>query len=408
MGNRDQSAFGKRRVASKRRRRRKGVRPGTAKGGAGGLITRRRVVGVLAAGVVIAVAAARAPLPPGRPIASPVARPAAAKEPDEDAVTPRQQEPAAPRPPTVGSAAVLAALWSADELRVRPGEARVVRERPPDHTPPDRVTLEHPLPPLPASLAGSIRRVRTEGGAKLVALTFDLCERADDMTGYDGAIVDLLREARCPATFFAGGRWLRSHPERGQQLIADPLFEVGNHAWTHGNLRVLAGDAAEQQVVWTLAEYELLRDRLAARAAAKGVDADEIARIPLTMRAFRFPYGTCSAETLVMVARLGLPAVQWDVISGDAVKGQSADTVRRSVVDQVKPGSIVVCHANGRGSGTAAALPAIIRTLAEREYKFVTVSHLLDAGQPVTVDECYELRPGDNRRYDKLFGEGTG
>jgi len=32
---------------------------------------------------------------------------------------------------------------------------------------------------------------------------------------------------------------------------------------------------------------------------------------------------------------------------------------------------------------------------------------LLKMGVPETASECYELSPGDNLRYDKLFGEGT-
>ena len=109
-----------------------------------------------------------------------------------------------------------------------------------------------------------------------------------------------------------------------------------------------------------------------------------------------------------MPARFGLAAIQWDVISADAVRGQTAATVERAVLDGVRPGSIVIFHANGRGSGTAAALPAIVAGLRGKGYRFVTVATLLKAGEPVGAAECYERRPGDNGRYDKLFGEGTG
>ncbi|QNT70298.1 polysaccharide deacetylase family protein [Defluviicoccus vanus] len=416
MRKRDQSPFGKRGSSAAKRPGSSRVsgnqargKPG--KGGSGPLLTRRRLIGGLAAGVVIALAVRTGQLPHHAAKSRPRAVPrAVAKEPEAEVAVPaaEPQGNADRRAKSFGSAAVLTALWTTDELRSQPNEARIVRLRPADHTPPDRASLRQPLPPLSPPFTGSIRRVKTENDEKLVALTFDLCERADDVAGYEGGIVDILREGRVPATFYAGGKWLRSHAERALQLIADPLFEVGNHGWTHGNMRVLEGEAAEQQVVWTMAEYEILRERLAARAEAKGVDAEEIARIPLSTRTFRFPYGTCSEATLAMVGRLGLPAIQWDVISGDAVKGQSPETVRRSVLDQVKPGSIVVFHGNGRGSGTVAALPAIVRELAHRGYRFVNVSYLLGAGQPVAYGECYELRPGDNQRYDRLFGAGTG
>ncbi|MFO1153199.1 MAG: polysaccharide deacetylase family protein [Rhodospirillales bacterium] len=329
------------------------------------------------------------------------------------------QPPAAPVPTVlpdladvpVGSPGVLAGLWSAQELAARPDEARIVRRRP-DPSPPEPAALQK-LAAQPSTSAepppeGSIRRVQPVNEAKVVALTFDLCQRADDITGYDGAIVDVLRKERVAATFFAGGEWLRSHRERALQLMADPLFQVGNHAWTHGNLRVLTGERAEAQVLWTQAEYAVLREELAKRAAAAGIDEAEMARVPPLPTAFRFPYGTCSADTLAMPRRFGLVAIQWDVISGDAVRGQSAATVERAVVDGVRPGSIVVFHANGRGAGTAEALPKIIAGLRGRGYRFVTIATLLKAGTPFSVAECYELRPHDNGRYDKLFGEGTG
>lgn len=330
----------------------------------------------------------------------------AAEPPDRgEAVRP----PAAADPPdaVVGSAAVLAALWTREKLAGRDEDRRIRRQRPPDRAAPD-LPAAAVLPPVAADRAGSIRRVKPAGPAKPVALTFDLCERADDITGYDGAVVDVLRREQVPATFFAGGKWLRSHPERAAQLIADPLFEIGNHAWTHGNFRVLAQPAAEQQILWTQGQYALLRAELARRAAAAGVAAAEIALLPPVPRVFRFPYGTCTGETLAMAARLGLAAIQWDVISGDAVAGATAASLEKGVLAAVRPGSIAVFHANGRGSGTAPALPAIIATLRQRGLRFVTVSTLLAAGEPVAASSCYELRPNDNGRYDRLFGEGTG
>jgi len=97
--------------------------------------------------------------------------------------------------------------------------------------------------PLPADLRGSIRGVEpADPQARLVAPAFDLCEQANERSGYDTGVVDWLRAHRVKAASFAGGKWLRSHPERAMQLMADPLFEVGNHTWTHGNLRVIEGD----------------------------------------------------------------------------------------------------------------------------------------------------------------------
>ncbi len=366
-------------------------------------ISRRRAMAVLAGGAIVAcVARCGREANAADPISAAPA-PASPSAPKPSAVLPDLADA------SVGSAAILAGLWPAEALAGRAEEARIVRLRPADRSHPEEPAATSDAPrPEPSPPEGSIRRVKPAGNAKVVALTFDLCERADDTAGYDGAIVDVLRKEKVPATFFAGGKWLRSHPERALQLIADPLFQVGNHAWTHGNLRVLAGERAEQQIAWTQAEYAILREELARRARAADIKDAEIALVPPLPTAFRFPYGTCSPETLAMPARFGLAAIQWDVISADAVRGQKAATVERAVLDGVRPGSIVVFHANGRGSGTADALPAIIAALRGKGYRFVTIATLLKAGEPVAVAECYERRPNDNGRYDKLFGEGTG
>jgi peptidoglycan-N-acetylglucosamine deacetylase len=194
------------------------------------------------------------------------------------------------------------------------------------------------------------------------------------------------------------------------QLMADPLFEIGNHAWTHGNLRVIQGEEARAQTLWTQAEYQVLRQGLSERSCAVEAGLQEWRRIPAWPMVFRFPYGVCNQGSLDVVAGLGLAAVQWSLVTGDPDKGRSAEAIARTVRDGVKPGrgTIVVAHANGRGWHTAEALPLFVPQLRAQGYRFVTASELLAAGRPVAAETCYEMRPGDNTRYDTLFGRGTG
>lgn len=296
-------------------------------------------------------------------------------------------------------------LWTPEHLAHAPGESRSGPLTAPDPMSPGTTRLEHPVQPLPSERRGSIRRVDT-GGRKLVALTFDLCELADKKAGYDGEVVDVLRREGVAATFFAGGRWLKTHPERAMQLMADPLFEVGNHAWTHGNFGVLDPERMREQVLWTMVQYEALRRELAARAEAAGA-GELMARVPLVPAALRFPYGRCSPEALALLAELGVAAVQWDVNSMDADKARTPESFARLVTAGVKPGSIVLAHANGNGHGTAGGVALTVAALKAKGYEFVTVSALLAAGKPVTAGECYDSRPGDTKQYDAIFGDGT-
>ena len=51
--------------------------------------------------------------------------------------------------------------------------------------------------------------------------------------------------------------------------------------------------------------------------------------------------------------------------------------IERDVLRQVHGGSIIVLHVNGRGVGTADALPALVPRLRARGFRFARVSELL-------------------------------
>ena len=125
--------------------------------------------------------------------------------------------------------------------------------------------------------------------------------------------------------------------------------------------------------------------------------------MPDRIRLFRFPFGSCHAEGLATAAHAGLLSIQWDVSTGDPSPLQSARAIADTMIRQVKPGSIILAHGNGRGHHTAAALPLALPKLRAMGYEFVTVSELLAAGEPVITPTCYDSRPGDTDKYDTLF-----
>jgi peptidoglycan-N-acetylglucosamine deacetylase len=257
------------------------------------------------------------------------------------------------------------------------------------------------LPPLPQDLRNSIRRVQLAEGKKLISFTFDLCERENETAGYDAEVVSILRKYMVKASFFASGKWMRSHPEQTMQLMVDPLFELGNHGWAHENFRLLDKREAEERFLRTQVFYEALHKEVLNRFSSGG-DPRVLERIPCLPLIFRFPFGTCNPDALELLAAHGVAAIQWDVVSGDAAKGQTPKAITEVVLKQSKPGSIIIFHANGRGHGTAQALPGLISTFRERGFDFATVTELLAAGKPITSTECYELRPADNKRYDRF------
>jgi len=320
---------------------------------------------------------------------------ARAEEPAQDTSSEMPRD--APEPEPAVKADLLARCWTPEALAGSDTELKAKRSRSGFDL---EVLKQEPLAdaaPVAAELRGSIRSVTLPPDQKLIALTFDLCESNGDQAGYDGRIVDLLRAEGVKATFFAGGKWLETHPERAQQLIADPNFEIGAHGLRHRDLTHASDTSMAEEIRLTEAAYARARKALQARDCAASPDA--AASVPQErITLMRFPYGRCNATSLAAVAEAGQLAIQWDVVTGDPDPHVSAKTMANTILTRAHPGAIVVAHANGRGRNTAAALALALPKLREQGYSFVTVSELLAAGTPVIAAKCYLNRPGDAPR----------
>ena len=265
-------------------------------------------------------------------------------------------------------------------------------------TPPERLKPIHELPSL-NSKEGIIRRVKLSGDIKAVSLTFDMCELDTVTTGCDMDVINFLREKRIPATLFMGGKWMRTHSRRVKQIMSESIFEIANHNWSHGNCALLSPEGLRAQILWTQAEYELLREEAE-------IDAGD--DVPVL---FRLPYGRSSESALRIIAELGLRVIQWDVAAeaGDNTNPVRAKRNAKRVVKMTRPGSILLFHANLVPKGTVNLLREVVSELENDGYIFVSVSELLRMGTPETVRDGYFTNPKDNYALDKKFGiDGTG
>lgn len=299
-----------------------------------------------------------------------------------------------------GDSRLLAACFPAEALRGDSGEIQPVKGiRAFDATTSPRALAAHGA--IPAGLKGAVRRVNVRDGAKLIALTLDFCEQTGEVAGYDGRVIDYLRANQVRATLFMGGKWMRSHDPRTRQLMADPLFEFGNHGEAHRNLRLLSPRVLAAEIAGPQRAYEAARESFAMEQCVAPL-AGALATVPVRMGLFRFPFGACDGKSLQAVGEAGLLTIQWDISTGDPDPHASAEAIAERVLRQAKSGSIIIAHGNGRGHHTAAALPLLIPKLLAKGYRFVTVSELLAAGAPEIVPTCYDVHPGDTDRYDRL------
>jgi peptidoglycan/xylan/chitin deacetylase (PgdA/CDA1 family) len=194
-------------------------------------------------------------------------------------------------------------------------------------------------------LSKALVPVETQGhGPPQVALTFDDGPDPDSTP----RILDELKRAGIKATFFVVGSMARRYPELVRREVADGM-EVGDHTWTHSHLAGRDTGYVRDQLMRT-------RDLL------KTLGAD--------VTVFRPPYGSYGPGTIDIASTLGMRTVIWSVDPADYRKPAPSVIVRR-VMNQLKPGSIILMHdGGGDRSRTVAALKMLIEEIRKRGYGF--------------------------------------
>ena len=226
--------------------------------------------------------------------------------------------------------------------------------------------------PGPGGLAPVFQKGTTRD--KTVALTFDADmtadqgPRAEDGEQFDNPeLIGALRELDVPATVFMTGRWADQYPEEARAIGKDPLFEVGNHSYSHYSFT---------RSCYGLPVLPAARMRSDVERAFTAIRK---AGVPKVLPYFRFPGGCYDDRALRAIGPLGVTAVQWDVVSGDAF-ATDARAVARQVLEGVRPGSMVVMHCTRSAAPvTEEAVRTVVPELRGRGYRFVKVSQLMEA-----------------------------
>jgi cellulose synthase/poly-beta-1,6-N-acetylglucosamine synthase-like glycosyltransferase/peptidoglycan/xylan/chitin deacetylase (PgdA/CDA1 family)/spore germination protein YaaH len=204
-----------------------------------------------------------------------------------------------------------------------------------------------------------------------IALTFDDGPDPD----YTPKILDILKNANAPATFFVVGLNGELHPDLLQREFNEG-HQIGNHTFTHPNL----ASTSEAQFRLELKATQVLFESILGRRTLL----------------FRPPFAEDSepvtpdeARPLELVNDLGYVTVGMAIDPKDWQR-RSADDIVSSTIQQaergvnVGPGSdrtssnIVLLHdSGGDRSQTVEALPALINELRARGFELVTVGDLL-------------------------------
>lgn len=211
-----------------------------------------------------------------------------------------------------------------------------------------------PLAPVVPGLASRLGIMRRQDGVAGVAITFD------DGPHPQGTplVLEILREARAPATFFLVGEQVERRPALVAEIAAAG-HSVELHCHRHRNaLRLTPRQFGE--------------DIERAQALIEDASGQAIAH-------HRPPYGIYSAAALRVCRQRGWRPVLWSQWGKDWRGGATARSITRRVTQSVAAGDIVLLHdadyysAPGSWARTVAALPIILEELDNRGLKAISL-----------------------------------
>lgn len=200
---------------------------------------------------------------------------------------------------------------------------------------------------VPAIYAGKTVLNKPHMTEKVVALTFD--DGPSSLT--TPGVLDALKRYNAKATFFIVGQMASKQGKLLRRMVKEGHV-VGNHSFSHP---YRPGEVK--------AAYELkLTNRII---------HDSIGEFPTL---FRPPGGIMDSWTARLAKSQGMTSVIWTGSSADTVVSDSG-SVYRNVINATHPGAIILMH--DVKYHTAAAVPAILKTLKKNGYRCITVPEML-------------------------------
>lgn len=192
----------------------------------------------------------------------------------------------------------------------------------------------------------SIKKKSVSTDDKVIALTFD-----DGPSKYTSKILDILKKYNACGTFFVIGNKTTFYKDILRRMLNEGS-EIGNHSYDHKLLTRLSENEFKEEINKTQENIKKLTG--------------------FTPKLFRPTYG---GYTNTLKKYTDLTFVLWDIDSRDwQVKNK--DKILNNILPNVKPGKIILMHDNHEYSLNS--LEDLIKKLKDDNYKFVTVSELLE------------------------------
>ncbi|MBB3906118.1 putative sporulation protein (polysaccharide deacetylase family) [Anoxybacillus rupiensis] len=169
---------------------------------------------------------------------------------------------------------------------------------------------------------------------------------------YIPKMLEVLKKYNVQATFFLEGRWVKNYPDMAK-MIADAGQEIGNHSYSHPDLKTMSNEAIRRELKKTNEVIE----------ATTGVKC----------KWFAPPSGSYRDDVVKIAHDLKMGTIMWSVDTIDWQKPSPSVIVER-VTSKLHPGAIILMHPT---LSTAEALEPLIKAIKQK-YEIGNVSMLLD------------------------------
>lgn len=161
-----------------------------------------------------------------------------------------------------------------------------------------------------------------------------------------------LKKHQVKASFFLEGRWVKNNPELAKMIVSAG-HEVGNHSYTHPDMKRISAAQIREQLNKT-------NEVIEAATGKKSIW-------------FAPPSGSYRDETVTIAAEFKMKTVMWTIDTIDWQK-PSPDQLINRVTSKISNGSMVLMHPT---ESTAKSLDTLITLIEEKGLKLGTVSDLM-------------------------------